>query len=204
MTEFVLVRHALPVAGHPDPELSAEGREQARRLGRWLAAERFDALVASPLRRAVETAAIVAAGMGSGTAAYMDELRELVEEAKSDEHYVPAEQLFTDHPIALALAEGRYEDVQPRHEWDNFRARAQVAGALLLERYPTGRVLVVAHGGIINALLASILKLPGVFWFYPGYTSMSRMESLPSGRLVVRSVNETPHLTVHLRMDTGM
>ena len=63
MTEFVLVRHALPVAGHPDPELSVEGREQARRLGRWLAAERFDAIIASPLRRAVETAAIVAVPM---------------------------------------------------------------------------------------------------------------------------------------------
>ncbi len=203
MTEFVLVRHALPVAGHPDPELSVEGREQARRLGRWLAAERFDAIIASPLRRAVETAAIVATGTGFRGVAYLDELSELVEEAKSDEHYVPAEQLFTDHPIALALAEGRYEDVQPRHEWDNFRARAAAARARLLERHPAGRVLVVAHGGIINAMLASILQLPGVFWFYPGYTSMSRMESLPSGRLVVRSVNETPHLTVHLRMDSG-
>ena len=45
-----------------DPPLSADGREQARETGRFLAGEPIDHLFASPFLRAVETAARRAAG----------------------------------------------------------------------------------------------------------------------------------------------
>jgi len=76
MTELLLIRHALPVSGVQTPGLSEEGVEQALRLGSWLKGEDVDVLVTSPMRRAVETARIVAEQMGRGVDATVDDLRE--------------------------------------------------------------------------------------------------------------------------------
>ncbi len=54
--------------------------------------------------------------------------------------------------------------------------------------------MAVSHGGIINAILAGVIGTPDLFWFNPGYTSVSRVEKLRSGRVVVHSANETGHL----------
>jgi len=59
---------------------------------------------------------------------------------------------------------------------------------------PAGRVAAVCHGGILNAMLGGILGIDHVFWFSPGYTSVSRLARFASGRTVVRSINETAHL----------
>jgi len=63
--ELLLVRHALPVRresveGPADPELSEEGRAQAGHLATYLSSEHLDAIYASPLRRAYETAEAMA------------------------------------------------------------------------------------------------------------------------------------------------
>ena len=66
--QLVLVRHAEAAPGEPDDErrLTAEGREQARSLGRRLAADGVhpDALLTSPLRRARETARLLGDALG--------------------------------------------------------------------------------------------------------------------------------------------
>jgi len=193
MTEFYLVRHALPKSGFLDPGLSEEGCQQAHLLGKWLAEERFDAVVASPLRRAVETAKLICEVIGHNSCHYLSELKEL--QSGDDKEYVPAEQLCTSDPVSLALADGRYADVLPRHQWAEFQERALVCRETLMRCYPSGKVLVVAHGGIINAVLASIIGLDQIFWHYPGYTSISRITRLASGNVVLRSVNEMPHLS---------
>ena len=60
--ELLLIRHGLPVRientdGTPaDPPLSPTGLEQSRRLANWLEFESIDALYASPMKRAHETA----------------------------------------------------------------------------------------------------------------------------------------------------
>jgi probable phosphoglycerate mutase len=82
VTTFLLIRHATcdPVgkrlAGRaPGVSLNAEGREQATRLATWLAAVRVDAVYASPLERAQETAAYLAEPRGlpvHGDAAFTD------------------------------------------------------------------------------------------------------------------------------------
>src|SRR5215211_9126850 len=50
--------------GHADPPLNRTGRAQAFDLSRALAAEKLAAMYSSPLRRALETAEIVAASHG--------------------------------------------------------------------------------------------------------------------------------------------
>ena len=66
LTRLYLVRHAHSDPGDPDSlrPLSAHGQEQARELAELLAAVSPDAVVASPLLRARETAAAIAKAAG--------------------------------------------------------------------------------------------------------------------------------------------
>ena len=72
MTEFLLVRHGETdwnrdrrFQGHADPGLNDTGRVQALELADELAAERIDAIYASDLARARETAEIIAGRVGA-------------------------------------------------------------------------------------------------------------------------------------------
>ena len=71
---LLLVRHAEAAPGDPDElrALTAEGHEQARRLGEQLRAQGLvpDVVLSSPLLRARQTAA----GLGFGEAEPLDEL----------------------------------------------------------------------------------------------------------------------------------
>ncbi|MFF4116124.1 histidine phosphatase family protein [Streptomyces sp. NPDC001714] len=192
MTELLLVRHGLPEAGVFDPGLSPEGAAQAERLAAWLGPEDLDALYVSPLRRARETVAPLERLTGM-TAAVVDDLREW--DTDVSQPYTPPEQIGADDPRAAALAEGRYEDFVPDLDWDAFRARALRAMDTILDAHPGGRVVAVCHGGITNTYLATLLGLPTMFWFHPGYTSVSRVRRMHGGRIVLHSVNETAHMT---------
>src|SRR5438874_2139246 len=68
--ELLLIRHGLPYRVEmeegtaADPELDDTGHAQAEALADFLTAEHIDILVASPLRRALQTAEHVAARTG--------------------------------------------------------------------------------------------------------------------------------------------
>jgi phosphohistidine phosphatase len=72
-----LVRHAAAAPGDPDDlrPLTPSGRDAARAVGERLSAERPDAVVASPLLRARETAGLIARACGLG--------------AEADDHLAP-------------------------------------------------------------------------------------------------------------------
>lgn len=200
MTELLLIRHGLPLAGVFDPGLSPEGTAQAERLAAWLGYEDIDALYTSPYRRARETVAPLERLTGM-TATVLDDLREW--DTDVSHPYTPPEQINADDPRAAALAEGRYEDFVPDLNRDAFRARAVRVMDTILDAHPGGRVAAVCHGGITNTCLATVLGLPSVFWFHPGYTSVSRVRRLPGGRIVAHSVNETAHLIAERAVDAA-
>ncbi len=62
--------------GRTDIGLSAEGKRQASAAADWLTDIRFDRIVASPLRRAVDTAETIARGRGMDVEC-LEEVREL-------------------------------------------------------------------------------------------------------------------------------
>ncbi|TLS47017.1 histidine phosphatase family protein [Streptomyces montanus] len=200
MTELLLIRHGLPLAGQYDPGLSPEGTMQAERLASWLAHEDIDALYVSPFQRARETAAPLERLTGL-TANVLDDLREW--DTDVSHPYTPPEQIRADDPRSVALAEGRYEDFVPDLDWEAFRARAVRAMNTILDAHPAGRVAAVCHGGITNTYLATMLGLPLMFWFHPGYTSVSRVRRLPGGRIVLHSVNETAHMIAERAVDAA-
>jgi probable phosphoglycerate mutase len=193
MTELLLVRHGLPVSGIEQPPLAPEGLEQARRLGTWLKAEDVDVLVASPMRRARETADAVAGEMGREVDAVVDDLREWDTDLPP-RAYTAVEEMGPTDPRAIAIAEGRYEDFVPQLDIEAFRRRTTACLDELFERWPVGRLVAVCHGGTINAMVGGVLGIPALFWLNPGYTSVTRLRRMPGGRVVVASVNETAHL----------
>jgi probable phosphoglycerate mutase len=194
-TELLLIRHALPVSGEPDPGLSALGHEQAERLADRLATASIDVIATSGLRRAVETAAPLAGRAGVAPTTVAD-LREWDPEPENGGRYIAFEDRAADDPRLTALREGRFAEVMP--PWVDaaaFQKRVVAAvESVAVGAAPGSRIAVVSHGGAINAYLAHLIGAELMFWFLPGYTSISAVDVLPSGRAVVRSVNDTHHL----------
>jgi probable phosphoglycerate mutase len=193
MTDLLLIRHGLPVSGVVQPPLSPEGIEQARRLGTWLKGEGVDALISSPMRRARETADVIAGEMGRDVDAVVDDLREWDTDLPS-RAYMAVEEMGPTDPRAIAIAEGRYDDFVPELDREAFRRRVADCLTDVLDRWPGARIAAVCHGGTINAMVGGLLQIPALFWVNPGYTSVTRLRRMPGERVVVVSVNETGHL----------
>ncbi len=195
MTELLLVRHGRPESGGFDPPLNDQGLEQARALARILADEPITAIVSSDLRRAQQTAEIIGEATGHTPSSH-EGLREWGLPADSME-YVALELLGDDSPQVMAIHEGRFMDFVPdRVDIDDFRQKVVDAFAKIIADHPEGRVVVVCHGGTINAYVGQLVGIPDIFWFHPDYSSVSRMDSRPGGRVIVRSLNEVHHLLV--------
>ena len=133
-------------AGFNSP-LTDRGRWQARLLGRWLAAsQKIDAIYASPLIRARETAEIIAAELDLSLT-LDDDLREFeVRYWRDDDDYAPPYINGSAAPPAY-LAESYLP----------FKARVQEATRRILEAHPQGTVLIVAHGGTVGTIVRCLL-----------------------------------------------
>jgi len=191
--ELVLVRHGLPErveveSGTADPPLSALGRKQAELVGEWLIAERIDAVYASPMQRAYETAKPYAALAG---------LEVAIEEGviEFDRHassYVPMEELKAqDYEAWKAFVDGGYNEGIDIHLF-----HATVVNALerLITAHPSQRIAIFCHGGVINVWTAHVLGLTPSLFFEPAYTSIHRYLCARTGERNIVSLNETGHL----------
>jgi len=196
--ELLVIRHAEPVrvtaeesGGAPaDPQLTTRGRDQADRLGDWLGAEGVDHVVSSPLRRATETAAPLAARLGLDVA--IDD--QLCEYDANADSYIPIEELREANDERWqAMIEGRWQDFGGEAP-DVFRARIVARLDAVIDEHPGERVAVVCHGGVINVYLAALLGIDRHLWFDPGYTSISLVRASRTGARSVGSINELAHL----------
>ncbi|MFE0750063.1 histidine phosphatase family protein [Gordonia sp. NPDC058843] len=193
MIEILFVRHGQPVSGIRNPELAPAGIADARRLATWLQHDAIDLIVASPYSRALQTAQVIASELSRDIDHVLDDLREWDDDI-SPEDYTAVEDMAADDPRLLAVSSGRYEQYVPSLDLPAFRRRARSALEEILGLRDSGRIVAVAHGGIINAALADVLEMPKTFWHNPAYTSIARVRRLDSGVLVVDSVNDTAHL----------
>jgi uncharacterized phosphatase len=155
VTELLLVRHGRTewnalgrLQGREDIPLDDVGTAQAAAAARGLARERWDAVVSSPLVRALRTAEIIAA------ACALAPPRTDVDLVERD--YGQASGLF-DHEITA-----RWPDwvVPGRESRDQLYARAAPVLDRLVRAYPDERVIVVSHGGLIRTLVMGIESAP--------------------------------------------
>jgi broad specificity phosphatase PhoE len=194
--EIIWVRHAeperiAPGTGVPaNPSLTANGREQADRLGAWLALEHIDAVLSSPLRRAIETAEPIAKAHGLT----IEVIEGLAEYDVQADHYIPVEEMrVTKDERWVAMIEGRWGEFGGE-EPAVFRTRIDQAVDEIIAAHPGEIVVAVCHGGVVNVALAGVLNLERELWFDPGYTSVSRVIASRTGVRSVASVNERAHL----------
>jgi probable phosphoglycerate mutase len=193
-TETVLLRHgqtALSIDGRfsglgTDPVLTDEGRAQARRAAERLAGQPFDAVITSPLRRAAETARIVAGGRDVVT---VDGLRETDFGAFEGLTFREASAQWPDELKAWmadpAVAPPGGESFETTDQ--------RVAAALsdLLEEYRGQRLLVVSHVTPIKLLIRRALEAPmsSLYRLHLELASVSTIDWYPDGPAVVRAVN---------------
>lgn len=181
--------------GHQyDPPLAAEGRDQTERLARrLLQMDPPAAIVASPLRRARETALAYANKAGIDVVYDMDlaevfigewENRTFEEIIGSDERLLNS---FRNHEAFWRHAPGA-EDL------DAFRARVTAGIDRTLSEHPEGNVYVFCHGGVVNAYVAPLLRLEQEMFFLPENTSISVI-GIDGDRREVRFLNDVRHLT---------
>jgi len=201
--EVLWIRHGEPERIAPgsgvraDPPLTAAGREQAKRLAEWLAVEQVDAVLSSPLRRAIETAQPIAAAVGRE----VETFEGIVEYDVNSDHYIPTEELrVTRDERWTAMVEGRWDEFGAELP-EIFRARVDEAVNAIVDRFPGGRVAAVCHGGVINVAIGSVLGIAQPLWFEPGYSSISRMLAARSGIRSVASLNELAHLKATRRRE---
>jgi broad specificity phosphatase PhoE len=132
--------------GWEDIPLNDTGRAQAQLVAQAIAREpRWDAIYSSPLSRALSTAQAIAELSG------MDEIVE--DPDLRERFYGEAEGLTADEreakwPGLLAWPGLEAQEVMTQ--------RAMGALERVAERHAGGRVLVVAHGGLINAVLHQV------------------------------------------------
>ncbi|MTD17458.1 histidine phosphatase family protein [Nakamurella sp. YIM 132087] len=164
-TELILSRHGRTVwhaenryAGSSDVDLDDVGRRQAEQLATWAAAHRPDAFYCSPVRRARETAAPVAAALGAEPVV-VDDLREVhfgVAEGLTigeiREQLPDVARAFESDPVA-----GAFPEAEPTA---GAAARAVAALQGIVAAHPDGRVLVVAHNTLFRLALCSLLGIP--------------------------------------------
>jgi broad specificity phosphatase PhoE len=133
----------------PDSELTELGRRQADRLGRWLAQHiPVDYIYASPLKRAHETAKLVAAHLDLPVTLH-DNLKEA--------WFLTGAALFTFlTPVDILNSESTIGK-KSSEEYQIFRL--QIAQMLqdILAKHADGTILIIAHGGTIETAIRLLL-----------------------------------------------
>lgn len=150
VTTILLARHGETdwnrehrVQGHTDRPLNDTGRAQALALAESLAGEQLDAVYASDLARALDTARAVAEPRGLPVTTLRD-LREKDFGTWEGQ---------TDEEILLRFPEARGGPWGDGETSDAMAGRVVAALRTIAERHPGGRVLVVSHGGPLRAVL---------------------------------------------------
>ena len=184
---IVLVRHGNYVddpAADPrlGPHISPIGVAQAHLVGARLVAmpTRFDALYASPLQRARDTAAVIAEDFPGRHFEVVDDLAECTPPTRRQE------VMAQEKPEDLAKCETQLDRAFARF----FRPATGHAETDLL----------VCHGNVIRYLVTRALGVDTKAWLEmsPGHASITRIRVEADGRFKVISVGDVGHLPPNL------
>ena len=163
--------------GWSDPGLSSRGREQAHQLARGLAGAGIEGIVASDLRRARETAAIV--GCGLGVEPSVD--ARLRERDLGEWSGLTTPEIAGRWPRELAKLRARDPELRPGGGESTRQVLARVRSFLadLAARPGPERVALVTHGGVIRALGAAAPVL-NASWLALGLDALHGDPGLPA------------------------
>ena len=199
-TTLLLLRHGQTVmtaarqfsgSGFDGPELDAVGREQTVRAARALADAGAVAVVASPMRRARETAQIVAGELGVEVQ-FDDGWRECAFGAWEG---LTFDQVGERFPVELAAWLDSTAASAPGGESiDGMVERVAAARDRALSRYPGEAVIVVTHSLPIRALVRLSLQAPphAMFRMQPAPASITELHVYPDGMTSMVGFSRVP------------
>ena len=181
MTTFYLIRHGDRERTIGDPPLSAVGTAQARATAAFLRATPLQAVYASPLRRARETAAHIAAPRGLP----------VVEDARLRERAnwgdLPG-QTFADFAAMWERGTRDRDFIPP--VGDSARQAGARIEAFVQEialAYPDGQVVAVTHGGVIADFLVNVFAVDELDRWHPEFLAVQSKIVAECSITVVRS-----------------
>ncbi len=202
---LTLLRHAESVGnaegyyqGQHDFPLTDRGRSQVRRLiSRWqVDGTRIDSVITSPLKRASQTAEMIARAFGC-TLEVDEDWRERdmgrltgVKRARAD-LVMPKPEFFTPYDNMAETGEG---------DWALY-LRAGKALHKILQK-PPARYVVVSHGGILNQVMHAILGMTpqadgqGVHFRFVNTAFTTLYYEPDQHKWIVWGVNDFTHLAV--------
>ncbi|MBI4787765.1 MAG: histidine phosphatase family protein [Chloroflexi bacterium] len=200
MTRLLIVRHGETAwndqaryQGHTDVPLSPRGWSEAECLARRLANESIDAIYASDLTRAGDTARVIASRLGI-TPVVEPQLREIrLGEWQGLSYAEVRRRYFTERdPLPVYPVDSPPRGGECLRE---LQARLVAAVERIAARHPEQCVLVVTHGACLKVLLCAWLKIELASHARLRFDSGSITEVYlhPYGVAVTR-VNDTMHL----------
>lgn len=170
--EVVILRHgttdlnkaAMIQGSSVDPNLSVEGRKFAEKVAENFDSSEFDAVYASPLKRAQETARIF---VGDDTPIVTDKRLEELDYGSWDGQ--SSRELKKKYPDAFDVqgltTDGMYnhaDDIETRKDFEN---RLADFFEELYQKHPDEKILVVCHGVVARMVCAHYLTGGDISYF---------------------------------------
>ncbi len=164
-TELIAVRHGETIwnekgliQGHLDTNLSPLGIRQAEAIAERLAEEKVKAIYSSDLKRSYKTAEYLAAKTG----------HKIITDSRLKERCLGIFQGLTMDEVERKYPDefNLYKTAGPDHIVPEGESRRQQFERSIecikeiTERHPGGRIVVVAHGGVLNGLFRYVLDIP--------------------------------------------
>ncbi len=189
-TTVWLVRHGIPDGvegrcyGHYDAALSTEGERQSNHIAAQLRQEPLTRIYSSPLRRALDTARIVA----RGTHLQVEAVDDLCEMHFGDLEGLLYEEIQARYPAVFESWMTKPTETQfPNGEnFQQMRQRVLATIEILITRHAGESIAVVTHSGVVRLLLAEALSIPGSEMFRLGqaYGAVNRIDYSTHGATV--------------------
>jgi ribonuclease H / adenosylcobalamin/alpha-ribazole phosphatase len=180
-------------SGRNELPLSLTGRAEAEAAAKRVGELGVEVVVASPLRRARETAEIVAAALGLS----VEFDKDLVELDFGDIEGLTFEEAAAKHPLAARRFHSDVTVAAPGGESiADVSTRVARARRRILSEHAGRTVLIVSHVTPIKLLLAAGLSVGDdvVHRVFLDAASLSTVTWSSDGRASVRAVNDTAHL----------
>jgi len=197
-THLFLIRHGEVETGYHrvfggriDMNLSPRGLEQARRTAEHLRGHKFDAIFASPMKRAQQTLAPLLEHRRTRPTT-LDELREVDFGDWTGLNFLQVRERFGAHAYQW-LDYIERGSIPNGENANDLRARIAPCVLRMLSGQEGKSVAVVCHGGVIRVILSVLLDLPlaRMACFEVDYASITWVEIQPH-RIEVQLLNFTP------------
>jgi uncharacterized phosphatase len=150
LTTVCIIRHGETdwnssgrLQGTEDIELNGLGRQQALQASRYFETDEWEVMVSSPLKRAYETAQIIASWVKIPIIHVVDEM---IERSYGSAEGLLYEERHIRFPNGIPDQEG----------FENLCKRGMAGLTKIANDFSGKKIIVVSHGGLINAILYTI------------------------------------------------